>query len=186
MNKKCFLNNNFWHRKLTLKTQNSPIWGTWNYVNSQNTAISFWTIHLFDRIKLILYLQIKNSRTQLISMYSIPVLGHFLAFYEIWYFLTFLAIFFGDFTKLHTCAYERVSRGKPSMCKSLWWFLRRQGPRTGNWYCPGLDLVARYGMCCIRAAFRGSRPGWWWWPPRQRWGTIPLTRSLGAHPWYAH
>jgi hypothetical protein len=32
---------------LTLKTQNSPIWGTWryDYVNLQNTAISLKAIH---------------------------------------------------------------------------------------------------------------------------------------------
>ena len=38
----------FWHRKLTLKTQKSPIWSTWRYVNSQNTTISLKAIHFFD------------------------------------------------------------------------------------------------------------------------------------------
>ena len=33
--------------------------------NLQNTAISFRTIHFFDRIKLILYTQVRNFITQL-------------------------------------------------------------------------------------------------------------------------
>ena len=48
--KKCFLSSkdNFDKKILTLKTQNSPTWGTWPDVNSQNTAEKkhtwyFWT-----------------------------------------------------------------------------------------------------------------------------------------------
>ena len=37
----------FWRRKLTLKTQNSPIWVTWRYVNSQNPAVSFNAVQSF-------------------------------------------------------------------------------------------------------------------------------------------
>ena len=55
-NKNLFLNNkdDFWHRKLTLKTQNSPI--------------SLKAIHLFDKFKLILYPPVKNSIFQLALM----------------------------------------------------------------------------------------------------------------------
>ena len=61
----------FWYRKLTLKTPNLPIWGTWRYVNSQNTAISLKAIHFFDKIKLILYPQVRNSMTQLTLVYNL-------------------------------------------------------------------------------------------------------------------
>ena len=46
----CFLGNkdNFWHKKMTFpKTENSPIWGTWSYVNSQNTSISLKPVFFF-------------------------------------------------------------------------------------------------------------------------------------------
>ena len=75
--KKKFLynKNNFWNRKLTLKAKNSPIWGSWRYVNSQNIAISLKPIHFCDEIKLILYQKVRNSLTQLtLVMYTMTLL----------------------------------------------------------------------------------------------------------------
>ena len=57
----------FWHRKLTLKSQILTIWSTWRYVYSQNSAISLRPIHFIAKIKLILLPRVRNSITYLLT-----------------------------------------------------------------------------------------------------------------------
>ena len=59
---KLFNTEDFWKRRLTLKTQNS---GIWSICLDKIQQFTWSTFIFFDKIKQILYPQVRNSMTQL-------------------------------------------------------------------------------------------------------------------------